>query len=41
MTLLVAMFVVTGCVDMLESVFFLNVEVFGVNDLSKMWSLYF
>ena len=32
MTLLVAMFAVAGCVYMLESVFFLNVEVFGVND---------
>ena len=32
MTLLVAMLVVPGCVFMLESVFFLNVEVFGVND---------
>ena len=32
MTLLVAMFAVSGCVYMLESVFFLNVEVFGVND---------
>ena len=34
MTLLVAMFAVGGCVYMLamESVFFLNVEVFGVND---------
>ena len=32
MTLLVAMFAVPGCVYMLESVFFLNVEVFGVND---------
>ena len=30
MTLLVAMFAVAGCVYMLESVFFLNVEVFGV-----------
>ena len=26
------MFAVAGCVYMLESVFFLNVEVFGVND---------
>ena len=32
MTLLVAMFAAAGCVYMLESVFFLNVEVFGVND---------
>ena len=32
MTLLVALFAVAGCVYMLESVFFLNVEVFGVND---------
>ena len=32
MTLLVAMFVVAGCVYMLESVFFVNVEVFGVTD---------
>ena len=32
MTLLVAMFAVGGCVNMLESVFFLNVEVFGVTD---------
>ena len=32
MTLLVAMFAVAGCVYMLESVFFLNVEVFGVTD---------
>ena len=49
MTLLVAMFAVPGCVYMLESVFFLNVEVFGVNDpsakgfvffLSEMWSLF-
>ena len=32
MTLLVVMFAVAGCVYMLESVFFLNVEVFGVND---------
>ena len=32
MTLLVAIFAVAGCVYMLESVFFLNVEVFGVND---------
>ena len=32
MTLLVAMFAVAGCVYMLESVFFLNVEVFNVND---------
>ena len=32
MTLLVAMFAVAGCVYMLESVFFENVEVFGVND---------
>ena len=32
MTLLVAMFAVGGCVYMLESVFFLNVEVFGVKD---------
>ena len=33
MTLLVAMFAVAGCVYMLESVFFLNVEVFGdIND---------
>ena len=32
MTLLVAMLAVSGCVYMLESVFFLNVEVFGVND---------
>ena len=30
-TLSVAMFAVAGCVYMLESVFFLNVEVFGVN----------
>ena len=49
MTLLVAKFAVAGCVYMLESVFFLNVEVFGVNDsvgegfacfLSEMWSLF-
>ena len=32
MTLLVDMFAVAGCVYMLESVFFLNDEVFGVND---------
>ena len=32
MTLLVAMFAVAVCVYMLQSVFFLNVEVFGVND---------
>ena len=33
MTLLAAiMFAVAGCVYMLESVFFLNIEVFGVND---------
>ena len=32
MTLLVAMFAVAGCVYMLESVFFLNIEVFGVSD---------
>ena len=32
MTFLVAMFAVAGCVYMLEGVFFLNVEVFGVND---------
>ena len=32
MTLLVVMFAIAGCVYMLESVFFLNVEVFGVND---------
>ena len=32
MTLLVAMFAASGCVYMLESVFFFNVEVFGVND---------
>ena len=32
MTLLVAMFAVAGCVYMLESVSFLNVEVFGVTD---------
>ena len=32
MTLLVAMLAVAGCVYMLESVFFKNVEVFGVND---------
>ena len=32
MTLLVAMFAVAGCVNMLESVLFLNVEVFGVTD---------
>ena len=31
-TLLVAMLTVPGCVYVLESVFFLNVEVFGVND---------
>ena len=31
MTLLVVMFAVAGCVYMLESVFFLNVEVFGVS----------
>ena len=32
MTFLVATFAVAGCVYMLESVFFLNVEVFGVSD---------
>ena len=32
MTKLVAMLVVPGCVYMLESVSFLNVEVFGVSD---------
>ena len=32
MTFLVAMLDVLGCVYMLESVFFLNVEVFGVSD---------
>ena len=32
MTLLVAMLAVPGCVYMLESVFFLNVAVFGVSD---------
>ena len=32
MTLLVVMFAVAGCVYMPESVFFLNVEVFGVSD---------
>ena len=32
MTLLVAMFAVAGCVYMLESVFFLNVEAFDVSD---------
>ena len=32
MTLLVAKFAAAGCVYMLESVFFLNVEVFGVSD---------
>ena len=32
MTLLVAMFAVAGCVYMLESVFFLIVEDFGVSD---------
>ena len=32
MTLLVVMFAVAGCVYMMESVLFLNVEVFGVND---------
>ena len=32
LTLLVAMFAVAECVYMLESVFFLNVEVFGVDD---------
>ena len=32
MTLLVPMFAVAGCVNMLESVFFLNIEVFGVTD---------
>ena len=32
MTWLVAMFAVPGCVYMLESVFFLNVDVFGVTD---------
>ena len=32
MTLLVAMFAVARCVYMLESVFFLNVGVFGVGD---------
>ena len=31
-TLLVAMFAVGGCLYMLESVFFVNVEVFGVTD---------
>ena len=49
MTLLVAMFAVAGCVYMLESVFFLNVEVFGVTDSVgerirvfsvEMWSLF-
>ena len=50
MTLLVAMFPVAGCVYMLESVFFVNVEVFGVRDslwgkgshlfLLEMWSLF-
>ena len=33
MTVLVAMFVVPGCVQMLESAFFLNFELFGVSDL--------
>ena len=32
MNLLVAMFAVPGRVYMLESVFFLNIEVFGVSD---------
>ena len=32
MNLLVAMFAVAGCVYMLESFSFFNVEVFGVND---------
>ena len=32
MTLLVAMLAVPGCVNMLESVFFSNVAVFGVSD---------
>ena len=32
MTLSVAMFAVAGCVYVLESVFFSNVEVFGVSD---------
>ena len=32
MTLLVAIFAVAGCVYMLESVFVLNVEMFGVSD---------
>ena len=32
MTFLVAIFAVPGCVYMLESVFFLNVEVFCVSD---------
>ena len=32
MTLLVAMFAVPGCVYMLDSVFVLNAEVFGVSD---------
>ena len=32
MTLLVAMLAVPGCAYMLESVFFLNVAVFGVSD---------
>ena len=32
MTFLVAMFAVPGCVYMPESVFILNVEVFGVSD---------
>ena len=51
MTLLVAMFAVAGCVYMLESVFFLNVEVFNLvltvpsvkefaSFLSEMWSLF-
>ena len=48
-TLLVAMLAVPGCVYMLESVFFLNVEAFGVSDsfgerihifLLEMWSLF-
>ena len=42
MTLLVAMFAVPGYVYMPECVFFLNVEVFGVNDSHgriKKWSI--
>ena len=46
---IMTLFAVPGCVYMLKSVFFLNVEVFGVHDpsakgfasfLSEMWSLF-